>query len=65
MVRVSQVSAALNSTSVSPAAAFADWLRLLKEINRRHRQGSMTSDLFYELNTKLLDLIPEPPTEPR
>ena len=58
--RISEIAAALTSDSVTPAAAFAQWLRFLKEINRRHGQGSMPTDLFYQLNTQILDLIPEP-----
>lgn len=62
--RISEVATALVSDSVSPADAFAQWLRLLKEINRRHAQGSMSLDQFYRLNTELLDLIPEPGPAP-
>ena len=67
--RITEIAEALTSDSVTPAAAFAQWLRLLKEINRRHGQGSMPADLFYQLNTQILDLIPEPtpipaPTRP-
>jgi len=58
--RISDIANALTSDSVSPAAAFAQWLTLLKEINRRHGQGSMPTDLYYRLNTQLLDLIPVP-----
>lgn len=58
--RISKIGTALTSESVSPAEAFAEWLKLLKEINRLHGQGSMPPDLFYKLNTQLLDLIPDP-----
>ena len=58
--RISEVAEALASDSVSPAQAFARWLGLLKEVNYRHGQGSMTTDRFFELNTELLDLIPGP-----
>jgi hypothetical protein len=58
--RISEVAEALASDSVSPAQAFARWLGLLKEVNYRHGQGSMTTDRFFELNTELLDLIPDP-----
>jgi hypothetical protein len=58
--RISNIAKALTSDSVSPAEAFAQWLTLLKEINRRHGQGSMPTDLYYRLNTQLLDLIPVP-----
>ncbi|MFZ0626544.1 MAG: hypothetical protein WAN34_08610 [Acidimicrobiia bacterium] len=62
--RIDEVSVALTSNTAPPAVVFTDWLRLLKEINRRHGQGSMPSDVFFELNTQLLDLIPEPPLAP-
>lgn len=62
--RISEVAKALASDSVSPAQAFARWLGLLKEVNYRHGQGSMTTDLFFELNTELLDLIPGPAPDP-
>ncbi|MGH8914404.1 MAG: hypothetical protein ACRDZM_07810 [Acidimicrobiia bacterium] len=56
--RIADVARSLTSDSVAPAVAFAEWLRLLKEINRRHGQGSMSTPLFFRLNTELLDLIP-------
>lgn len=59
--RIGDVAAMITSDSVAPSDAFARWLRLLKEINRRHGQGSLPTRMFYELNTELLDLIPEPP----
>lgn len=58
--RIADVSDALASDAISPAEAFARWLNLLKELNRRHGQGTMPSDLYYRLNTQLLDLIPAP-----
>ena len=61
--RISEIAMALTSDSVSPAEAFAEWLKLVKEINRRHGQGSMPSDLFYLLNSQLLDLIPDPTSD--
>jgi hypothetical protein len=57
---MSGIAKALASDSVTPAAAFTQWLSLLKEINRLHGQGSLPTDLFYQLNTQMLDLIPEP-----
>ncbi len=63
--RISVVAEALSSDSVSPADAFAQWLALLKEINRRHGQGSMPTAEYYLLNTQLLDLIPEPAPTPQ
>ncbi len=58
--RVTEVTEALRSETLTPAAAFAQWLKLLKEINLRHGRGSMPTDVFYRLNSALLDLIPEP-----
>ena len=58
--RISEVAEALDSPSVSPAQAFAGWIGLLKNINDRHGKGSMSAELFYQLNTELLDLIPGP-----
>lgn len=63
--RIADVRAMLSSDSVAPSDVFAKWLRLLKELNRRHGQGSLPMRMFYELNTELLDLIPEPrPAKP-
>jgi hypothetical protein len=62
--RIAELEEALTSDAVSPAEVFARWLKLLKEVNRRHGQGSIPTDLFYRLNTRLLDLIPEPSLTP-
>lgn len=62
--RVSEMAELINSTSVAPEQVFSQWLKLLKDINRRHGSGSIPTHVFYELNTELLDLIPEPVTEP-
>ncbi len=62
--RIDEVSEALTSDTMSPAQAFAEWMGLLKEINRRHGQGSIPTDVFYRLNTRLLDLIPESVPDP-
>lgn len=62
--RIAEVAAALKSDSVSAAQAFGKWVRLLKEINHRHGQGSMPADQFFRLNTEVLDLIPEPKPAP-
>lgn len=58
--RISDIGALMNSSSVPPAEVFVRWLRLLKEINRRHGNGSIPTHVFYELNSQLLELIPEP-----
>lgn len=58
--RISDIAALLTSSSVSPSEVFTRWLRLLKEINRRHGNGSIPTHVFYEMNSRLLELIPEP-----
>jgi hypothetical protein len=58
--RISELRTALTDDSVPPQEVFARWLRLLKEINRRHGQGAMPTPLFYKLNTDLLELMPAP-----
>ena len=62
--RADDVEAALNSDDVEPSAAFHRWLRMLKDINRRHGQGTLSTHQFYVLNTRLLDMIPEPDRVP-
>ena len=56
--RIDEIATALTTDSIPPAEAFARWHGLLKEINLAHGQGSMPTDVFYEFNTRLLDLIP-------
>ncbi|MGD2043801.1 MAG: hypothetical protein PVJ28_09150 [Acidimicrobiia bacterium] len=58
--RIADLSVAVTMDSVAPAEVFGRWLRLLKELNLRHGQGSMPTPLFHRLNTQLLELIPEP-----
>ena len=58
--RISDIAEALGSDSVSPAEALARWLSLLKELNRLHGRGSIPTHLYCQLNTQLLELIPEP-----
>ena len=62
--RISKIAKNLASDSVAPEMVFADWLRLLKEINRLHGEGSLPNSLYYQLNTHLLELIPEPTFTP-
>ncbi|MDX1469274.1 MAG: hypothetical protein R3258_08025 [Acidimicrobiia bacterium] len=64
-LRISELAETLRASDVEPSAVFAKWLRLLKELNLRHGQGSLASDHFYELNTELLELLPEPATAGR
>jgi len=62
--RIAEIARNLASDSVPPQAVFAEWLRLLKEINRLHGEGSLPNPLYYQLNTHLLELIPEPAFTP-
>jgi hypothetical protein len=62
--RIAGIATALTTDKVSPAEAFAEWLRLAKELNRLHAEGAMTSDTFNQLNTQLLDLLPDPIPDP-
>jgi hypothetical protein len=62
--RISDFARDLAADAVPPADVFARWLRLLKEINRRLGEGSLPTSLFYQLNTHLLELIPEPAPTP-
>jgi hypothetical protein len=62
--RISDFARDLAADAVPPADVFARWLRLLKEINRRLGEGSLPTSLFYQLNTHLLELMPEPAPAP-
>lgn len=57
---VDKLGAALLEDKISPDQVFATWLRLLKELNRRHGRGQMPTQLFYRLNTELLDMLSGP-----
>lgn len=50
----------ISSNSVAEEANPAEWLGLLKEANRLHNSGALSTGVFRELNTSLLDLIPDP-----
>ena len=63
-LRISMMARELTDESVSAQDFFGRWLRLLKEINRRHGQGAIPSKVFYELNAELLDLMPAPASTP-
>lgn len=58
--RAADIAKALGSDTVSPAEVFAQWLGMLKEINHRHGRGLIPKGVYYELNTQLLDLMPQP-----
>lgn len=58
--RLETVKEMILSDDHAPDEAFSKWLRLLKEINLRHGQGSLTTNHFYELNSEALDLVPDP-----
>lgn len=62
--RISELREALGDPSVEPQVVFAQWMGLLKEINRRHGQGAMPTPLFYRLNTEILELLPLPAARP-
>ncbi|HEU5111964.1 MAG TPA: hypothetical protein VFU96_01530 [Acidimicrobiia bacterium] len=62
--RISAFARDLAANAVPPEEVFARWLRLLKEINRRLGEGSLPTSLFYQLNTHLLELMPEPAPAP-
>jgi hypothetical protein len=62
--RISELARDLTSNSVSPEDVFSRWLKLLKELNRLHVEGALPNPLFHQLNTYLLDLIPEPVVAP-
>ena len=62
--RISDFARDLAADAVPPADVFARWLRLLKEINSRLGEGSLPTSLFYQLNTHLLGLMPEPASAP-
>lgn len=61
--RIEELRGMVESETVPPSEVFGTWLRLLKEINLHHGQGAMPTQLFYRLNTELLDLVPEPQRE--
>jgi len=63
-LRISMLARGVTDESMSPEEFFGRWLRLLKEINRRHGQGAIPSRVFYELNTELLELMPAPASTP-
>jgi hypothetical protein len=58
--RISDLARDLTSESVPPAEVFGRWLNLLKELNRLHADGVLANPLFHQLNSHLLELIPEP-----
>ncbi len=62
--RIGALREMAESEHVPPSEVFRTWLRLLKEINLHHGQGAMPTQLFYRLNTELLEVIPEPQREP-
>lgn len=58
--RTARLATALVSDMEPPEVVFGRWLRLLKEINAQHGRGSLPTQYFTELNTELLDLMPDP-----
>jgi hypothetical protein len=58
--RIAALERDLESDSVAPEEVFRRWLRLLKEINLKHGQDAMPTSVYYRLNSRLLDVMPEP-----
>jgi hypothetical protein len=58
--RISDLARDLASDAIPPADIFGRWLKLLKELNRLHADGVLPNQLFHQLNSYMLDLIPEP-----
>jgi hypothetical protein len=58
--RISDLARDLTSEIVPPADVFGRWLKLLKELNRLHADGVLPNQLFHQLNSHMLELIPEP-----
>ncbi len=50
----------ISANSVAEEADPTEWLGLLKEANRLYNSGALSTGVFRELNTSLLDLIPDP-----
>lgn len=61
--RVDLVAESMEDESVPPPSAFGMWLKLLRELNHRHGHGVVPTDLFYEMNSRLLEMIPVPKLE--
>jgi hypothetical protein len=62
--RISDLARDLTSDAASPADVLGRWLKLLKELNRLHGEGALPNPVFHQLNTHLLELIPEPAPTP-
>lgn len=58
--RTARLAEAMVSDTEPPDVVFGRWLRLLKEINAQHGRGSLPTQYFTQLNTELLDLMPDP-----
>jgi hypothetical protein len=58
--RISDLARDLASDAIPPADVFGRWLKLLKELNRLHADGVLPNQLFHQLNSHMLELIPEP-----
>ena len=55
---IDKLADAMSEDTVPPDQVFTTWLRLLKELNRRHAQAQLPSALFIRLNTELLNMLP-------
>ena len=60
--RISDLARDLTSNAVPPEEVFGRWLKLLKALDRLNADGALPHRVFSQLNTHLLELIPEPVT---
>lgn len=54
------LSEKITSGSVKPQDVFWQWFALLKDLNTQHAGERLPTETFTRLNTRLLDLIPQP-----
>lgn len=57
-LRIASAGKALTSNSTPPPEAFKLWLNILRELNHELGSGTMSPELFNELNTRALGLMP-------
>lgn len=60
MRKVEAVEVSVMSDTVPTREATQQWMRLLREANDRHNDGTLGSDDFKKINTRLLDLFSVP-----
>ena len=59
---LSALEADLDSPAGPSREATAKWMRLLREVNRRHNDGSLPTEEFKTINTRLLEVATGPST---